>query len=254
MPSSLRTSGGLRTYSGNNFYRTNVYRPASTTTVNGSRTLSYPAVRGSMTAIHSNVSGSHHLKGSQLSASRNVQKLTGINQHVSAGKTSAKTTQKNRIHNNLSAKSKLDPQTASQLRHWNGKRDSATEARQKNLAARHDHHDRHWWRRHCDAFILFDFGWWGWWDGWWYPAWGYDPYYSYYGYDQPIYSYDGLAPDQIVANVQSALQQQGYFSYAVDGQMGPLTRAAIVNYQRDHMLPITGNVDPATLGALGLTD
>lgn len=78
-------------------------------------------------------------------------------------------------------------------------------------------------------------------------------YYDYYAYDQPIYGYDGLPPDQVVANVQSALQQLGYYSYSVDGTMGPLTRAAIANFQRDHLLPITGDIDPATLGSLGLT-
>src|SRR5690348_13440383 len=40
----------------------------------------------------------------------------------------------------------------------------------------------------------------------------------------------------------------GYYTYAVDGKMGPLTRAAIARYQRDHLLPITSGVDPATLG------
>jgi Putative peptidoglycan binding domain len=157
-------------------------------------------------------------------------------------------------HNNNVGRSRLDPQTAAQLRHWNGKVDSATEARRNHREFRSAHHDRDWWRRRCAAIIFFDFGWWGWYDGWWYPAWGYDPYYSYYAYDQPIYGYDGLPPDQVIANVQSALQQRGYFSYAVDGTMGPLTRAAITNYQRDHMLPITGDIDPATLGSLGLTD
>jgi peptidoglycan hydrolase-like protein with peptidoglycan-binding domain len=34
--------------------------------------------------------------------------------------------------------------------------------------------------------------------------------------------------------------------------MGPLTREAIARYQRDHRLPITYGVDPATLGALGV--
>ena len=71
------------------------------------------------------------------------------------------------------------------------------------------HHDRNWWHHHCNAVVLVDWGFWGWSDGWWYPAWGYDPYYSYYEYDGPIYCYDGLLPDEIVASVQSALQDLG---------------------------------------------
>jgi peptidoglycan hydrolase-like protein with peptidoglycan-binding domain len=62
-----------------------------------------------------------------------------------------------------------------------------------------------------------------------------------------------LAPDQVVANVQSELQRLGYYSYAVDGVLGPLTQEAISRYQRDHGLSITGGVDPETIGSLGLT-
>jgi len=48
------------------------------------------------------------------------------------------------------------------------------------------------------------------------------------------------------------LQQLGHYTYAIAGTMGPLTRAAIARYQRDHLLPITSGVDPATLGSLGV--
>ena len=94
-------------------------------------------------------------------------------------------------------------------------------------------------------------GWWGWNDGWWYPALGYDPYYSYYASDDPILAYDGLSPDQIIANVQNALQAEGYYPYAADGVMGPLTQEALANYQRDHGLAVTSAIDEPTLLALG---
>jgi hypothetical protein len=210
-----------------------------------------------MTAIHPRVNRLNQLKSTHLSNSESFQTVRNRNEtshHTLANQTLATTTRTNRIHNHAPTRSKLDPQTAAQLRHWNGKRDSTAEAQRNNREFRRGHHDHSWWRHHCAAIIFFDFGWWGWWDGWWYPAWGYDSYYPYYEYDQPIYGYDGLAPDQVVANVQSALQQQGYFSYAADGRIGPLTRSAIANYQRDHMLPITGDIDPATLNALGLTN
>ncbi|MEP7072391.1 MAG: peptidoglycan-binding domain-containing protein, partial [Verrucomicrobiota bacterium] len=67
----------------------------------------------------------------------------------------------------------------------------------------------------------------------------------------PIYGYDGLSPDQVIANVQGALQDLGYFAYAVDGVLGPATQAAIADYQRDNGLYASGAIDRSTLVALG---
>ena len=91
-----------------------------------------------------------------------------------------------------------------------------------------------------------------WNSGYWYPAWGYDSN-AYYAYDGPIYGYNDLPPDQVIANVQSALQQQGYYHGEVDGLLGPQTRAAIADYQRDRGLYITSAVDQPTLESLGMT-
>jgi len=88
--------------------------------------------------------------------------------------------------------------------------------------------------------------------GWWYPAWGYAPN-AYYAYNGPIYGYNGLPPDQVTANVQATLQQQGHYHGEVDGQLGPLTRAALANYQRDHGLYMTSAIDSPTLESLGMT-
>ena len=41
---------------------------------------------------------------------------------------------------------------------------------------------------------------------------GYDPYYSYYDHNSPIHGYDALRPNEVIANVQAALQQLGYYS------------------------------------------
>jgi Putative peptidoglycan binding domain len=114
-----------------------------------------------------------------------------------------------------------------------------------------DHHDRDWWRNHCTTIILIGGGFYAWDLGYWYPAYGYDNYYSNYAYDGPIYGYNGLPPDQIIANVQYALQQLGYFSEAVDGVLGSTTRAAIEDYQVENDLPVTGAIDRPLLISLG---
>ena len=166
----------------------------------------------------------------------------------------AKTSQGNRSRNHSANRVRFDRQTQERLRNWHGNRATLAEAKGINRNHRHHHHNRNWWRHHCGAIILVGWGFWGWSDGWWYPAWGYDPTSSYYEYDGPIYGYDGLPPDEVVANVQSELQRLGYYSYAVDGILGPLTREALSRYQRDHGLPVTGTIDPATVGSLGLSD
>ena len=114
------------------------------------------------------------------------------------------------------------------------------------------HHHRDWWRSHFTRFALFGAGYYFWDNGYWYPAYGYDPAYNIYEYEEPIYGYGDLEPAQVIANVQTELQRLGYYPYAVDGQMGPMTRAAIANYQRDTGLAITSAIDEPTLDSLGL--
>jgi Putative peptidoglycan binding domain len=113
-------------------------------------------------------------------------------------------------------------------------------------------HDRWWWRNHYNRVVFVYGGWYYWNAGWWYPAWGYASN-SYYAYDGPIYGYNSLPPDQVVANVQAALQQQGYYQGEVDGLLGPLTREAIANYQRNNGLYETAAIDQPTLSSLGMT-
>jgi putative peptidoglycan binding protein len=113
-------------------------------------------------------------------------------------------------------------------------------------------HDRDWWRSHHSR-ISFYFGAPYYWDaGYWYPAWGYYPDYVYQ-YDGPIYGYNGLAPDQVIVDVQRQLQRDGYYPGPIDGVLGPMTRRAIAAFQADHGLAITSAVDEPTLATLGLT-
>ena len=114
-------------------------------------------------------------------------------------------------------------------------------------------HDRNWWRGRYGNNLTFVFGAPYYWNaGYWFPAWGYTPN-AYYAWDGPIYAQNRLPPDQVIANVQSALQQQGYYRGEVDGTIGPLTRGAIADYQRDHGLYTTSTIDQPTLQSLGVS-
>jgi hypothetical protein len=117
-------------------------------------------------------------------------------------------------------------------------------------------HDSGWWHHHCGDRIVFvtvysqpfpfyfD-------AGYWYPAWGYYPD-TYYPYDGPIYGYNDLPPDEIIANVQTQLYNEGYYDEPIDGILGSDTRAAIADYQADHGLAVTAAIDEPTVESLGL--
>jgi hypothetical protein len=117
---------------------------------------------------------------------------------------------------------------------------------------RHEWHDRDWWRQHCKTIVFVTGGYYFLDAGYWYPAWGYDPLNSYYDYDGPIYTYGNLLPDEVIANVQVALQEAGYYFGAITGSLSVETRAALANYQRDYGLIITGAIDEPTVESLGL--
>ena len=101
-----------------------------------------------------------------------------------------------------------------------------------------------------------------------YPYYGFYPY-TYYdsSYYEPAYYDNGYAEDQYaptadtnqpyatdsrVSEVQSALARAGYYDGKIDGQLGPGTRRALRNYQRDHNLGVTGHIDQALIEALRL--
>jgi len=113
-------------------------------------------------------------------------------------------------------------------------------------------HDRNWWSSHYNRIIFVSGGWYFWDGGYWYPAWGYAPN-AYYSYDGPIYGYGNLTPDQVVVEVQTQLQRDGYYAGPIDGVLGPMTRQAIAAFQADHGLAITSTVDEPTLSTLGLS-
>ncbi len=114
-------------------------------------------------------------------------------------------------------------------------------------------HNQGWWQNHYSRIVLISGGWYFWNAGYWYPAWGYNSAFAYYPYNGPIYAYNNLPPDQVIANVQSTLQAQGYYEGAVDGTLGPETRAALASYQQAHGLYTTEAIDEPTLESLGMS-
>lgn len=54
----------------------------------------------------------------------------------------------------------------------------------------------------------------------------------------------------VVRHAQEALERAGYEIGTPDGQLGPRTLAAIQRFQTDRYLPVSGQLDEATLGAL----
>ena len=114
-------------------------------------------------------------------------------------------------------------------------------------------HDRTWWHSNHKHVVLIGGGWYYWKAGYSYTAWGYDESAAYYPYDGPIYVGKSAKPfDQIVADVQSILQEQALYRGEVDGLVGPLTQEALVAYQSSLGLEPTGAIDQPTLEALGM--
>ena len=126
---------------------------------------------------------------------------------------------------------------------------------------RHNHNGHHNGHHHGgfnNVVFIGDFGfpwWWGWGWGWGYPygyypygygydGYGYDGYgYDGYGYDGYGYGYDrsgsdygqyGSSSKSRVTELQHRLARAGYYHGAVDGILGPQTRAAIRAYEREH--------------------
>ncbi|MHB1605688.1 MAG: peptidoglycan-binding domain-containing protein [Leptospirales bacterium] len=58
-------------------------------------------------------------------------------------------------------------------------------------------------------------------------------------------------PSDFVMKVQKALDAKGA-KIKADGYFGPMTRKAIMGFQKTHKLKVTGHVDGATKKALGL--
>lgn len=116
----------------------------------------------------------------------------------------------------------------------------------------------------------FSYGW-GWggrgycgpgWGGWGGPWWG-GPAINIAIVRQPtvvpvyttrrvVYERVAVRPSSTLAQAQYELAKLGYYRGAVDGEFGPRTGQALVNFQNDYGLPITGRLDKRTRLTLGI--
>ena len=92
----------------------------------------------------------------------------------------------------------------------------------------------------------------------WYPYWyGYYPYgyypYGYYYYNRPVYG-ETYGAGSIVAEVQQHLARASYYHGAIDGVVGPRTRAAIRAYERAHDLRVDGAISRQLIATMGLRE
>lgn len=97
------------------------------------------------------------------------------------------------------------------------------------------------------------------------PLYYQDPYYDHYGYgygssltiqrtvvERPVYRRTQEKALTLEQRVQIELAEEGFYRGAIDGIIGPGTRAAIRRYQHEEGLRITGRIDRDLLDELGL--
>jgi peptidoglycan hydrolase-like protein with peptidoglycan-binding domain len=63
-----------------------------------------------------------------------------------------------------------------------------------------------------------------------------------------------LSSPEMLRRAQNTLREQGYYEGDADGVMDSRTSDALRTYQREHNLPETGDLDPSTAEALGITN
>jgi hypothetical protein len=93
---------------------------------------------------------------------------------------------------------------------------------------------------------------------------GYGGYPYYYGSPGISFSYSSgpryyesvrtysSATSSLEVDVQRALKRRGYYTGAIDGDIGPGSREAIRAYQADRGLSVTGRIDNPLLRSLGI--
>ena len=97
-----------------------------------------------------------------------------------------------------------------------------------------NHNGQHYWNNHNYR----------WYEGGWLIIDGFfNPYYGNIGYSNQ---------GSMASSVQASLANQGYYNGPIDGDVGPGTRNAIANYQRDNNLYVSGRITNELLKSLQL--
>ena len=208
-----------------------------------------PNTVGGSTKFHKNMTGQSNLSTSASKTTFNKTKNVNINKNVTVNKNFKvqKFNLGNHPKGNYQAVKFNQNYHIAGAQNWHGHQYVV-------FQNYHPMWQNQWWWSHHYNHISIVFGAPYYWNaGYWYPAWGYDPGASYY-FDGPIYaSNPEMDPGQVVANVQSALQQQGYYQGDIDGVLGPQTRAALAEYQSAQGIEPTGAIDEPTLDTLGMS-
>ena len=67
---------------------------------------------------------------------------------------------------------------------------------------------------------------------------------------QPVYEYNDFSSKMTVRQIQGALKNAGYYDGAIDGKMGPKTKEAIKEFQKEYGLKPDGVVGTKTRSKL----
>ena len=113
-------------------------------------------------------------------------------------------------------------------------------------------HDAAWWKEHFPTIVRAGSGYYYLDGSYWYPARGFDPDHDTYVFYGPIAALGNLAPDEVIARVQTKLELAGYYSGPTNALLEKPTRMALARFQAEHHLNVSAAVDVSTLIALGL--
>ncbi len=69
----------------------------------------------------------------------------------------------------------------------------------------------------------------------------------------PYDAYNSYSRGRILTRAQERLRQANFYRGHIDGRVGPGTQTAIVEWQKQQGLSVTGKLDAATLSSMGLT-
>ena len=68
---------------------------------------------------------------------------------------------------------------------------------------------------------------------------------------QPVYEFNDFSSKMTVRQIQGALKKAGFYNGAIDGKMGPKTKEAIKEFQKEYGLKADGVVGTKTRSRLG---